>query len=250
MRPRFVVHRLDSVESTNDEARRLARAGAGHFEAVVADVQTAGRGRRGRTWIGLPGQNLFLSVILRPDLPAARAPRLVAVCAVAVAEALRSFGADARIKWPNDVEVGGRKICGILLELSAGGKKVDFAVAGIGVNLEGDLAALGPEAAARATTLERELAIRPGRDEVMRRVLDELWAQVERFEREGFEPVRRRYLELSSTVGARVRLVEPDRTIEGVAVDVDGDGALWVEVNGGGVERFLSGDLVTLRRIE
>ncbi|MFO7155332.1 MAG: biotin--[acetyl-CoA-carboxylase] ligase [Pseudomonadota bacterium] len=250
MRPRFVVHHRQEVDSTNEEARRLARAGAGHFEAVVADVQTAGRGRRGRSWIGLSGQNLFLSVILRPDMPAARAPRLVAVCAVAVAEALRSFGADARIKWPNDVEVSGRKICGILLELSARGENVDFAVAGIGVNLEGDLCALGPEVAARATTLQAELGIRPGRDEVLRRILEALWAQVDRLQREGFDPIRQRYLELSSTVGARVRLAEPERMVEGVAVDVDGEGALWVEIDGGGRERFLSGDLVTLRRIE
>lgn len=246
----IVVHRLESVDSTNEEAKRLARMGAAHGEAVVADVQTAGKGRRGRRWLSPPGQNLYLSVVLRPEIPPARAPLLVAVSAVAVAEALRSFGAEAKIKWPNDVEVGGRKICGILLELSLRDERVDFAVAGFGVNLEGDLSTLGAEIAERATTLERELGIRPGRDEVMRRILSTLEERLGQFEREGFAPIRARYLELSSTVGARVRLFEPERTIEGVALDVDDEGALWVEVDGGGIERHLTGDLVTLRRVE
>lgn len=245
-----MVHRYASLDSTNEEAKRLARGGAAHGEAVVADEQRAGKGRRGRSWLGLEGENLYLSVILRPELPAAHAPRLVAVAAVSVAEALESLGLEARLKWPNDVEVGGRKVCGILLELGASGEGIDYAVVGIGVNLEGRLEALGEEVAARATTLARELGASPGREEVLRRILDRLDHWQACLGREGFAPVRARYLALSSTVGARVRMIEPDRILEGIAFDVDRDGALWVRDAGGREARFLSGDVVTLRRIE
>lgn len=237
------------LDSTNEEAKRLARMGALHGEAVVADRQTRGKGRRGRTWLGPDGENLFLSVILRPDLPPTRAPQLVAVAAIAVAEALRSFGAPARIKWPNDVELDGRKVAGILLELAAAPDRIDYAVVGIGVNLEGDLEALGEEIDARATTLERATGRRPGRDAVMHAVLEGLGAWCECLEREGFSPVRARYLELSSTVGARVRMIEAEREIEGEAVGVDEEGALRVLLDSGEEVRFLSGDLVTLRKV-
>lgn len=237
------------LESTNEEAKRIARLGALHGEAVVADRQTRGKGRRGRSWQGLGGENLFLSVILRPELPPTQAPRLVAVAAVAVAEALEDFGASSRIKWPNDVEVGGRKIAGILLELSAQAERIDFAVVGVGLNLEGDLEALGEEIAARATTLERELGMNPGRDALMFRILDHLRTWSDRLEAEGFAPVRERYLELSSTVGARVRMMEAEQVLEGEAIDVDEEGALWVRLDGGEDVRFVSGDLVTLRKV-
>lgn len=245
-----LVHRYESVDSTNEVAKQLARAGAAHGEAVIADEQRAGKGRRGRSWLGLPGQNLFLSVILRPELPPAHAPRLVAVAAVSVAEALGSFGLRAQVKWPNDVEIEGKKVCGILLELRAKEGAIDFAVVGIGVNVEGPIEELGEEVAARATTLERELGQSPGREEVLRRILDALDRWQARLAKEGFGPVRARYLALSSTVGARVRMIEPERVLEGIAFDVDQDGALWVRDEEGREERFLSGDVVTLRKIE
>jgi len=247
MRPRFVVHHRQEVDSTNEEARRLARAGAGHFEAVVADVQTAGRGRRGRSWIGLSGQNLFLSVILRPDMPAARAPRLVAVCAVAVAEALRSFGADARIKWPNDVVVHGRKLAGILTELSAMGSRIAFVVLGVGLNVNLAPSQLPEELRDNATSLLRERGREVEREALVAELLESLEAHFSRHEREGFEKIRERYRELSATIGRRVRLVEAERQVEGVAVDVDETGALLFRHDGGVIERVLTGDVTSLR---
>lgn len=244
-----IIHRFESLPSTNEEAKRLARAGAAHGEVVIADRQPAGKGRRGRSWLDLGGRNLFLSAILRPELPAAKAPRLVAVAAVSVAEALESLGLEARLKWPNDVEIQGKKVCGILLELAAKGEAIDFAVVGIGVNLEGRPEAFGEEVAERATTLERELGRRTDREEVLRRILDRLDHWQAFLGSQGFAPVRERYRFLSSTIGARVRMIESDRILEGLALDVDEDGALWVKDDEGREERFLSGDVVSLRSI-
>jgi BirA family transcriptional regulator, biotin operon repressor / biotin---[acetyl-CoA-carboxylase] ligase len=122
--------------STNDDARRLAVAGAAHGTAVIADYQDAGRGRRGAAWVSPPGRSLLLSVVLRPDMPFEHWPRLTHACALAVCEAIEFIPDLPRpeIKWPNDIYLSGKKVCGLLVEStldSSGG----FAVAGAGVNL-------------------------------------------------------------------------------------------------------------------
>ena len=111
------IHSYAELESTNDEAHRLADDGALHGEVVIADVQTKGRGRRGRTWVSPKGKAVTMSIVLRPSLPPARAPEITLVAAVAVCEAARELGAaSARIKWPNDIECRGRKLAGVLTE--------------------------------------------------------------------------------------------------------------------------------------
>src|SRR5205823_6937848 len=128
------IHYFEEVESTNDEAHRLAEAGALHGEVVVADFQTRGRGRRGRSWVAPRGKALTFSVVLRPAIAPARAPEITIAAAVAAAEAAREMGAgSARIKWPNDVACKGRKIAGLLTELRAEPDRVRHAVPGVGV---------------------------------------------------------------------------------------------------------------------
>src|SRR5690606_30796939 len=123
-------------------------------EIVVAEEQTQGRGRRGRSWSSPPGKNLYCSLVLRPELPPARAAELTLVAAVALAETLRDAGVNAEIKWPNDVQVGGKKIAGILTELSADTEKVHFVIVGIGVNLNCDAGDFPPELRETATSLK------------------------------------------------------------------------------------------------
>lgn len=241
------IHDLPTVDSTNEEAKRLARLGAAHGEVVLAREQTAGKGRRGRSWIGLPGQQLYLSVILRLPLEPRDAPQLVSLAAVAVAEALARWEVDARIKWPNDLQVQGKKISGILLELAATPRGVEFLVAGIGVNLEGRREELPQDIRDRTTTLEEASGRRIPRDEVAAAILQRLDHWLERLASEGFEAIRLRYVELSAVLGERVRMIEAERVIEGEAVGVDEAGALLVQVEGGGVERFLTGDVTSLR---
>jgi BirA family biotin operon repressor/biotin-[acetyl-CoA-carboxylase] ligase len=241
------VHHHDSVGSTNEVAFRLAQDGAEHGEMVVAEQQTSGKGRRGRVWVSPPGLNLYFSAILRPELPPQRAPELTLVAAVALAEALRDGGTDAAIKWPNDVHIDGRKVAGILTELSAEPERVHFVVLGVGVNLNSQAEHFPEDLRAMATSV----ALASGQRVHRARFTAALWGKMEawldRYLDEGFDAVRTRWKALSSTLGQDV-LVRTDRQeLRGLAEDIDPSGALMVRTEGGTLERVLAGDVEQLR---
>jgi len=238
------IHHLEELESTNDEAHRLAEAGALHGEVVVADSQTKGRGRRSRSWIAPAGKAVTLSVILRPTLPVARAPEITLASAVAVAEAARELGAhSARIKWPNDVECKGRKIAGLLTELRTETDRVRHAVLGVGFNVSMQMSDFPEELRPLATSLLIESGERQPRPVVVARLLEHLEEWLSLHETEGFGPVADRWRELSSTLGRRVRIESGGASVEGDAVDLADDGALLVRVSGGVLVRVLAGDV-------
>jgi len=238
------IHHLEELESTNDEAHRLAEAGALHGEVVVADSQTKGRGRRSRSWIAPAGKAVTLSVILRPTLPVARAPEITLASAVAVAEAARELGAhSARIKWPNDVECKGRKIAGLLTELRTETDRVRHAVLGVGFNVSMQMSDFSAELRPLATSLLIESGERQPRPVVVARLLEHLEEWLSLHETEGFGPVADRWRELSSTLGRRVRIESGGASVEGDAVDLADDGALLVRVSGGVLVRVLAGDV-------
>lgn len=241
------IHFHESLPSTNEAAFRLAADGAEHGEIVVAEQQTAGKGRRGRTWVSPTGLNLYFSAILRPELPPQRAPELTLVAAVALAEALREADADARIKWPNDVQIGGRKVAGILTELSAEPERVHYVVLGVGVNLNAGAEHFPPEVAETATSLSQALGRRVNRA----LFTTALWGRLEEWldlhHEVGFDPVRQRWKELSSTLGQEVRVRTDRSELRGVAEDIDVSGALMVRTAEGTLERVLAGDVEQLR---
>ena len=259
------IHSAAVLSSTNDEAHRLAAEGAPHGALVVADAQSSGRGRRGRTWVTPPGTALALTLVLRPDLPPSRAPELQLVAAVAVCEAARALGAGkAAIKWPNDVECGGRKLAGLLAELRAGGDRLEHVVLGIGlnVNLTGEQLGeqlweqLPPEQRGLATSLRLERGSPVPRAWALYRLLARLEAWLALHESEGFAPVRARFCELSSTLGRRVRIEsgvsgvggeQAGQGLQGEALDLGEDGALLVKDDAGTVHRINAGDVVHLR---
>lgn len=242
-----VIHFHPSLPSTNATAFRLASDGAEHGEVVVTEQQTAGRGRRGRTWVSPAGLNLYCSAILRPELPPQRAAELTLVAAVALAESLHEAGADARIKWPNDVQLGGRKVAGILTELSAEPERVHFVILGIGVNLNAGPEDFPPEVASTATSLSMALGRPVNRALFTASLWNRLEEWLDRHLEDGFEAVRLRWKELSSTLGQEV-LVRTDRTeLRGVAEDIDEAGALLVRTGEGALERVLAGDVEQLR---
>ena len=238
------IHHYQELESTNDEAHRLAEAGALHGEVVVADSQTRGRGRRNRTWVAPPGKAVTLSVILRPTLPPARAPEITLACAVAVAEVARELGAhSARIQWPNDVECKGHKIAGLLTELRAEMDRVRHAVLGVGFNVSLQMSDFPEELRPVATSLLIESGERQPRPLVCARLLEHLEEWLSLHETEGFGPVADRWRELSSTLGRRVRITSEGEAVEGDAVDLADDGALLVRAPGGVLVRVLAGDV-------
>src|SRR5512145_2072069 len=148
-----VVHWYEELGSTNDRAKELADEGAEHGEVVVAEAQTAGRGRRGRSWASPARRNLYFSVVLRPELPPTRAAEITLVASVAICDALRQAGVEAGIKWPNDLLASGRKIAGILTELAAEPEQVQWVVLGVGVNVNARREDFPEELRGEATSL-------------------------------------------------------------------------------------------------
>lgn len=240
------LHHEEEVGSTSDVAHRLAMEGAEHGETVIAEHQTAGRGRRGRTWISPPGRNLYLSIVLRPDLPPHRAPELTFVAAVAVAETLGEAQVPARIKWPNDLELEGKKLAGILTELYAEPDRINAVILGIGVNLNLEERDLPSELRPIATSARIVRGEPVPRALFTAALLSRLEQWYDRHAEEGFEPICSRWRELTSTLDRAVRVKTGGREFEGIAQDVDDTGALLVAV-GDELERVVAGDVELLR---
>lgn len=240
------LHHYETVESTNSKAFELAHEGGFHGEVIVTEHQTAGKGRRGRAWSSPAGKSLAMSVILRPEIAPARAPELTLVAAVALAQTLRDSGVEAKIKWPNDVQIGGRKVAGILTELSADVERVHFVVLGIGVNLNAETGDFPPEVAEIATSVQVVRRSPVHRALFTAALLGQLETWVDRWTDEGFEPVRAAWKELSSTLGEEVLVRADNRELRGIAEDIDPSGALLLRV-GDKLERVLSGDVEQLR---
>jgi BirA family biotin operon repressor/biotin-[acetyl-CoA-carboxylase] ligase len=214
--------------STNDVARSLAEAGHPHGVAVVADHQTAGRGRRGAEWFSPPRKNLLLSVLLRPTAPAPEWPRLTHVAALAVCEGIEAVlpALQPQVKWPNDIFLSGRKTAGLLLECAFPAQAPPFAVLGLGLNVNLAARDLPPEL--RETTTS--LAIEAGQPDVAReplaaailRALDRLLAQPAADFPLRLDTLRRRSLLL----GRQIRAGVAGRELTGLAEDLDPSGAL------------------------
>lgn len=230
---------FDVLPSTNDEAARLARAGAPEGTVVWALRQTAGRGRRGRSWTSAEG-NLFVSLILRPQAPPARAAELSFVAALAVAEtvdALNAGGPAALCKWPNDVLLGAGKIAGILLESEAGdGGDAAWVVVGVGVNLAGCPMDVERPAAALPAPKAPSAGL-----EILLPAFDRL---VGRWRDEGFAPIREAWLARAAGLGAPISVRLTHETIDGVFHGLDSDGVLLLDVGQGkSLRRITAGDV-------
>jgi BirA family biotin operon repressor/biotin-[acetyl-CoA-carboxylase] ligase len=244
----FVVHALDVTDSTQTEAQRLAAAGAPEGTVATALHQRAGRGRRGHDWWDAPGQSLLASVLLRPTGPVTAAPQLSLVGGLAVADALVAVASvPARIRWPNDLLVDGRKVCGILAEAASDGAgdgvgagasagRLHHVILGIGVNLA---QTAFPEALAdRATSLRLVTGRAPEADVVLAAVLEQLGRHYETWRAGGFAALRAAWLERSTLPGQPVRL--PDGS-DGVGVDVGDDGILVARAGDGRLVHIVSG---------
>jgi BirA family biotin operon repressor/biotin-[acetyl-CoA-carboxylase] ligase len=235
------IVRVGRVDSTQAVAFALAADGAADGTVVVADSQAAGRGRRGRAWLDEPGASLLVSIVLRPRLEPSRLPGLSLAAGVAVASALtRAAGLTPRLKWPNDVLVGGRKIAGILLESrlsAAAGEARPTAVLGIGINLA--QREFADDLAQRATSVWLASGRAVDRDVLLSALLNALGEWRRRLEYRGFAPIREQWRALADTLG---RTVTVDG-VSGVAIDIDGDGALVVNDADGRRHRVLAGDV-------
>jgi BirA family biotin operon repressor/biotin-[acetyl-CoA-carboxylase] ligase len=229
------VYRMGSVGSTNTALRALADAGEPEGSVLVADEQTAGRGRAGRAWFSPRGGGLWFSVLLRPDRPAAEVAGLSVATALSVASALRETpGVDARVKWPNDVVAEGRKLGGVLLESrQSPSGLVESVIVGVGINVNLAHADLPPDLASSATSLSALAGRDVPASDVLRAVLVRYNEDWRLFSARGLEPFRARWVALSATLGRPVEVAQGGATVRGVAVDLSPAGALVVETEGG-----------------
>jgi BirA family biotin operon repressor/biotin-[acetyl-CoA-carboxylase] ligase len=235
------IHRLDAVASTQGEAARFAAAGASEGTVVTATHQSAGRGRRGREWLDTRGESLLMSIVLRPPIQAALAPQLSLVAAVAVVDALGTAGVTATIRWPNDVMVGNRKICGMLPEaVTAREGTIGHVILGIGLNVN----QRGFPASIR--TLATSVRIETGREHAVEEMLDAVLAGLEgwyrRFVEAGLDAVRPDWLGRAQGIGRRARAGDGR---EGVAVGLAADGALLLRTDSGETVRVVAGEVTT-----
>lgn len=218
---------LQEVDSTNKYAKQLADAGAVNGAVVAADYQTGGRGRLGRVWDSPAGSGVWFSAVLRPMISPEKAPQISLTTAVGVAEGLRRLGYDAGIKWPNDIYIRGKKVCGMLTEMHATMEAVEWVVVGIGINCL--VRELPPEIADTATTLAMESGKQVCRAEVLAEVLNSLENYYDMLYREGFAEIRRNWLENNITLGKRVKISTINEVFFGEAMDMQEDGSLLVK---------------------
>jgi BirA family biotin operon repressor/biotin-[acetyl-CoA-carboxylase] ligase len=231
------VRFLAVADSTNDSARDWLRAGASAGAAVLADEQRRGRGRMGRTWQTPPGAALAVSVILYP--PPAALPRLSMLAAAAVCDLLERLGcADVGIKWPNDVQLNGRKVCGVLVETEWAGDRLLGAVVGIGLNVRVDFT--GTELAQTAISLADVLDSVPDRLDLLVALLTRLDDWYARLETPALYDAWRGRL---TTLGQRVSISGQGEPVTGTAESVDAQGALLVRDAAGALQRVVAGDI-------
>jgi BirA family transcriptional regulator, biotin operon repressor / biotin---[acetyl-CoA-carboxylase] ligase len=235
------VYLYRSLGSTNDEAKLLAASGAPEGLLVIAEEQTAGRGRSGRSWMTPPGQALACSVVLRPNLPLERATQLTMLAGVAVCRAIeQATPLHAMLKWPNDVLIAGKKVAGLLLETALKDDQLDYAVLGLGLNVS---FAPPPEAVDfPATSLEAESETEVGRLHLLRLFLEELerlYPQLESGNKTLYHAWRTRLTMLGEPVTVRTATGDETGRLEGVTPE----GALILQQAGGKTLQLLAGDV-------
>ena len=234
---------MERADSTSDTARELARRGAREGTLVVTEEQTAGRGRRGRTWHCPFGRGLLFSLVLRPMVRPACAPQVTMVAAVALARAVEKVtGLAPGIKWPNDLLWQERKVGGILCEMVAEAERVAFVVLGIGLNANTPAGNFPPELAGKASSLREATGKRVDRAALARAVLEEVERAYAAFGRDGMAAVREEWLARNVTVGRRVSLATVRERLTGTAVGLGEDGQLLVET-AGGIRAFAAGEV-------
>jgi BirA family biotin operon repressor/biotin-[acetyl-CoA-carboxylase] ligase len=243
------IHHFHSMDSTNSTAYQLALQGAEEGEIVVAESQKKGRGRLGRKWFSPPLSNLYLSVILRPEIPPQQASLITLMAAVATAGAIHKFsGLQPMIKWPNDILLRNRKVAGLLNEIHSEMDRIHFVILGIGVNLNMDEKMFSKEIRSLATSLKREMGQSISRKAFLQTLLEELEMWYETFLKKGASPILKAWRDKAQIQGRPVKVTSFGEVLSGTAIDVDNDGALILETKAGERKRVVAGDVEYKRK--
>lgn len=221
------VHSYRLVKSTNDLAGQMAESGGPEGMIVTAEQQSQGRGRLGRNWFSPEGSGIYLSILLRPRIKPDQAPGLSIMTAVALAETFEEYApGEIQIKWPNDILISGKKISGILTELSAERNKINHVIVGIGINVNQKAADFPHDIRRIATSLRVATKHQVNRAELLKKFLTRFEIEYLAYQKYGLKKAQKRLRKYSSMLGKTVRLLSGDNVIEGVATDIDPSGAL------------------------
>lgn len=247
LKTEFIGRKLffyDEIDSTNVAAFEFGRSGEEEGAAVVADSQVSGKGRVGRQWRSPPGVNLYTSVVLRPTIMPKDAHMLTFLSAVAVAGTVDGFiKTRPVVKWPNDILVNGKKVAGILMEMDAESDRVNFIIAGVGVNINSTPSLWTGELEGKATSVMEVAGAEVSRVEFISALYSNLEKWYKAALEEGFTRVLDSWKGYFASEGKPVRVSSFGRTIEGLCMGIDRDGALLVKGHAGKIERVISGDV-------
>lgn len=236
------VHFFSSIDSTQNELHSLAKEGAPEGTVVIADQQLGGKGRLGRVWHSPPGSAISISILLRPKLELHRCPQLTLLAAVAIVEAIREqTGLPVEIKWPNDVLLNGKKICGILTELNAESDCINYLIIGVGINV--NTPAFPDELSSIATSLAIEKKESIQRVTLIQNLLQRLEDLYLLYLKEGFAPIKSRWESYAISIGKRVTIRQMSGSMTGLALGIDDTGVLLVQKDDGGIEKVYSADI-------
>lgn len=232
----------EMADSTQNLAIALANKPDSHGTVVIAEQQKSGRGRQKRKWLS-PKGGVWLSVVLKPDIPTARITLLPFVAALAACDVIKTIGLDARLKWPNDVMISGKKVAGILLDISAEAEQVNYVVIGIGINANVDSAAITARLdGVKITSISDELGRSVSRLDLTKALLENLECYYLEMEQRGSVAILQKWKKNSDMLGRKVTVTQNSRTVQGMAVDVNDDGSLLLRTSDGNVN-VVSGDI-------
>lgn len=238
-----LIYYFPELESTNNEAKKLAAAGCPEGTIILAEAQVSGRGRLARGWFSPFAKGIWLSIVLRPPFHPQEAPKCTMMAAVAVNKAIKRIaGVESGIKWPNDILFQGKKIVGILTEMSAEMDAINHVVLGMGINVNIEQQDFPEELAAIATSVAVAAGHPVSRLELLAAILEELEEVYRQAVEEGFADIFRQWRSHSVTLGQSVNVLGINNQFSGVAIDIDNDGALLVKTEQG-IERVIAGDV-------
>ncbi|RED60409.1 biotin--[acetyl-CoA-carboxylase] ligase [Cohnella lupini] len=238
------LHLLDVVPSTQDELRRLAEQGAPEGTLVIAEQQTNGRGRMGRSWVSPAGKGIWMSLLLRPPVPLPLTPQLTLLAAVALSRAIsREVPVKIGIKWPNDLLVGGKKISGILLESAAEDERLRYVVVGLGISVNLDAEDYPAELLDKAISLKMASGAPINRSGLIAIILEEFERLYDLYLEQGFAPIRSLWEAHSVTLNSETTLYTPQGAVLGIPRGLDDMGGLKVEISDGSYRTIYSAEI-------
>jgi BirA family biotin operon repressor/biotin-[acetyl-CoA-carboxylase] ligase len=238
------IYYYDLIDSTMDMAMKLALEGEPEGTVICAEGQTKGRGRLQREWISPKYKGIYLSLILRPEVLPNQSPILTLLVSVSICQAINKITSVLpSIKWPNDILVNDKKIGGILTELNAEQDKINFAIIGIGINVNTQKSILPPN----ASSLSYEAKKNFSRIDLVKEILRDIEYFYLLFKEEGALPIIKKWREFSSLTGERVKVICQKERLAGVVLDIDSDGGLVIREDSGFIKKVMAGDVVKVR---